>query len=88
MRGRMKVAEIKAKQGKGESVLTRYISILTVGLHMTIDECGKMNMFQLFDQMERYTAYVEWDTDLRVRLAGGKPDKQVESWMRDLHPKT
>jgi hypothetical protein len=43
-------------------------------------------MFQLFDLMERYTGYVEWDTDLKVRLADGKPDKQVESWMKELHP--
>jgi hypothetical protein len=35
--------------------------------------------------MERYGAYVEWDTDLQVRLAGGKPDKQVETWMRNLY---
>ena len=37
--------------------------------------------------MERYNAFIEWDVDLRVRLAGGKPDKPVESWMRDIHPK-
>lgn len=88
MKGRRKVAAQKAKENRGESVLTRYISILTVGTQAyTLEDCGKLNMFQLFDQIERYTAFVEWDTDLRVRLAGGTPEKQVESWMRDLHPK-
>jgi hypothetical protein len=37
--------------------------------------------------MERYNAFIEWDVDLRIHLAGGKPDKPVESWMRDIHPK-
>lgn len=85
MRGRMKVAEIKNK-GTNESVLTRYISVLVVAKVVSLDQCLRCNLFQLFDLMERYTNYVEWDTDLRVRLAGGQPDKTVESWMRDLHP--
>lgn len=85
MRGRRKIAELKSK-GKQESVLTRYVSILTVGLNtMSLDDCLNLNLFQLFDLMERYNAYIEWDVDLRVKLAGGKPDKPVESWMRDLH---
>lgn len=84
MRGRRKVAEIKNK-GSNESVLTRYISILTVARVASLEQCLQCNLFQLFDLMERYTNYVEWDTDLQVRLAGGKPDKPVESWMRDLH---
>lgn len=87
MRGRKKVAELKSK-GNNESVLTRYISILTIGTNtMSIEDCLNLNMFQIFDLMERYSAFVEWDVDLRVRLAGGKPDKPVESWMRDIHPK-
>ena len=85
MAGRRKVAAQK-NGATGESALTRYVSILSVGLHLPISECRDLNMFQLFDLVERYTAQIEWDTDLRVRLAGGKPDKPVESWMRDLHP--
>lgn len=84
MRGRRKVAEIKSKEGN-ESVLTRYISILTVARVVSLEQCLQCNLFQLFDLMERYTNYIEWDTDSQVRLAGGKPDKPVESWMRDLH---
>lgn len=86
MRGRKKVAEIKNKENNGTSVLTRYISILTVGIQsMSLDKCSQLNLFQLFDLMERYTSFVEWDTDLQVRLVGGKPDKPVESWMKDLY---
>ncbi len=87
MRGRRRAAELKGNENKGESALTRYLSILTIGTQtMSLQDCINLNMFQLFDLVERYTAFVEWDIDLRVRLAGGKPDKQVESWMGDLHP--
>lgn len=87
MAGRKKVAAAKAKEGSNSSVLTRYISILLIGPKIPLKECRKYNLFQLFDAMERYGAYVEWDIDLHVRLAGGKPNKQVETWMRNLYSK-
>ena len=83
MKGRQKVAAQKTENS--DSILTRYLSILRIGAAIPLSESIEYNLFQLFDQVERYNAYVEWDTDLRVRLAGGKPDKQVESWMRNLH---
>lgn len=85
MKARRKIAEQKALKEQNESVLIRYLSILTIGAKLSPQNCTNLNLFQLFDLMERYTSYVEWDTDLRVRLAGGKPEKQVESWMRNLH---
>lgn len=85
MWGRMKVAELKNKENKNNSILTRYVSILIVAKILNIDNCKNLTLFQLFDLMERFTAFIEWDTDLRVRLAGGKPEKTVESWMRDLY---
>lgn len=86
MRNRRKIAQLKNEEAKNESVLTRYISILIIGTN-TIDMQSALNLtlFQLFDLIERLNAYTEWDIDLRLRLAGGKPEKTVESWMRDLH---
>jgi hypothetical protein len=26
-----------------------------------------------------------WDLDARARMAGAKPDKPVENWMKNLH---
>ena len=52
---------------------------------MSLEDCLNLNMFQLFDLMERYEAFIEQDIDLRLRLAGAKPEKQVESWMKELH---
>lgn len=88
MRGRLRAAELNSKKQSEESILVRYISILVVAGVTTLKDCADYNLFQLFDLIERYMAYMEWDVDLQVRLQGGKPDKQVESWMRDLHTQT
>lgn len=85
MHGRRKVAEQKAGNGN-QSVLVRYISILTVAQIITLEDCLNCNMFQLFDLMDRYIKKTEWDIDRQIKLAGGKTEKQVETWMKDIHP--
>lgn len=84
MQGRKKVAEIKSKDNK-DSVIARYISILSVGLHWTVEQCLDLTMYQLFDIIERYSLYTNYETDLRVRLAGGSPKSEVENWMKSIH---
>lgn len=86
-KARQKIQSMKAAEGNNnsESILTRYLSILTVAKVTTLTEGLGFNLFQLFDLMERYTGYTEWDADFRVRLAGGEPKSEPESWMRDLH---
>lgn len=84
MRGRKKVAEQKGGN-KNKSVLIQYLSILTVARVITISDWPKMTLFLLFDLMQRYNLNVDWDIDLRVRLAGGTPEKQVDSWMKNLY---
>jgi hypothetical protein len=85
MRGRQRVAAQKAKEG-GDSIFTQYLSILTVGLEsMGLNELMNLTMFQLYDLVERYMLYSNWDLDVRQRLAGGKPDSEPENWMKDIH---
>ena len=84
MRGRQRVAEQKGEtQG---SVLSQYISILTVGLNsMSLKDCMELTIYQLYDLIERYQLYIHWDIDLRSRLAGGKPDDKPDNWMKNIH---
>jgi hypothetical protein len=35
--------------------------------------------------MERYSLYINWDIDIRSRLAGGKPKDEPENWMKNIH---
>ena len=86
MKARQKVAQLKAQEEGSGSALAQYVSTLTVGVSsMSLDECLNLTMYQLYDLMERYSLYINWDIDLKSRLAGGKPDKPAENWMKNIH---
>ena len=84
MRGRQRVAAQKGETNI--SVFSQYLSILTVGLgSMSLHDMTNLTMYQLYDLVERYMLYVNWDMDVRCRLAGGKPDSQPDNWMKNIH---
>lgn len=84
MRGRQRVAAQKGQSNT--SIFTQYLSILTVGIgSMSLLDLCDLTMFQLYDLVERYMLYVNWDMDVRCRLAGGKPDSQPDNWMKTIH---
>ena len=84
MRGRQRVAEQKGEANS--SAFGRYLSILTIGLNsMSLSEVMNLTMYQLYDLVERYTLYLNWDMDIRARLAGGKPDSKPDDWMKNIH---
>ena len=84
MRGRKRVAEEKGQNNV--SIFTQYLSILTVGINsMPLQNLMELTIFQLYDLVERYMLYVNWDLDVRCRLAGGKPDSQPDNWMKTIH---
>lgn len=83
MRGRQRVAAQKG--ASNSSIFVRYLSVLSIGLNIPIQNLQKYTMFQFYDLIERYSLYMNWDIDIRTRLAGGKPDSHPENWMKDLH---
>ena len=84
MRGRQRVAAQKGDVNV--SIFSQYLSILTVGLHsMSLKDAMDLTIFQLYDLIERYTLYMNWDIDIRSRMAGGKPDHEPEDWMKNIH---
>lgn len=84
MRGRQKVAEQKGENDI--SVFSQYLSTLTVGLQsMSLQDLMDLTMFQLYDLIERYSLYINWDMDIRSRLAGGKPESKPDNWMKNIH---
>lgn len=84
MKGRQKIA---AEKGEADvSIFSQYLSILTVGLHsMSMQDLMDLTIYQLYDLIERYSLYMNWDIDVRSRLAGGKPDSQPDNWMKNIH---
>lgn len=85
MRGRERVAAQKGGQASS-SILSQYLSVLTVGLNsMSLQDCMNLTIYQLFDLIERYMLYVDWDIDIRARMAGATPDEHPDNWMKDIH---
>lgn len=84
MRGRQRVAAEKGQSNT--SIFTQYLSILTVGINsMSLHDLKELTIFQLYDLVERYMLYVNWDMDVRCRLAGGSPDSSPDNWMKAIH---
>lgn len=83
--------EILAKH-KGEkistkiSVLSRYVSILAVGQHKSINDLMQYTVYQLYDEFERFELNQENEYIFRARLAGAKDIDDVDNWMKELHP--
>ena len=83
MRGRQRVAEQNGSASV--SIFSQYLSSLSIGLNISILELSKYTMFQIFDAMERYSLYTNWDIDIRSRLAGAKMDSKPDNWMKNIH---
>lgn len=83
MRGRQRVAAQKG--GTNESVFVRYLSVLAVGIPMALKDLINCTVYQIYDLIERYGLLLDWDLDLKVRLAGGTPNSQAESFMKNIH---
>ncbi len=84
MRGRQRVAALKGED-RG-SIFVQYASSLTIGLKsMSLNDCLNLTMFQMYDLIERYSLWLNWDLDIRSRLAGGSPDSKPDNWMKNIH---
>ena len=84
MRGRQRVAAQKGETNI--SIFSQYLSILTIGINsMSLQDVMDLTMFQLYDLVERYMLYINWDMDVRCRLAGGKPENTPDNWMKNIH---
>ena len=85
MRARQRVAAQKGDTSDA-SMFGQYLSILTVGLNsMSMGDLMNLTMYQIYDLIERYHLHVNWDLDVRTRLAGGKPDSSPDNWMKIIH---
>lgn len=84
MKSRQKIAEMKAKENSG-SMFGQYLSVLTIGTSLTLKDAMELTMYQLYDLIERYSLYINWDIDIRSHMAGAKGDKPIENWMKQIH---
>lgn len=79
-----KIAEEKGKATK-IALLSRYISILTVGLQQDMNSLLNYTVYQLFDEFKRYELKVTYDMHIQAKMAGAKDLQEVDDWMKDIH---
>ena len=85
LKARQRVAAQK-HENSNTSLLGQYLSVITVGIgSMSLEDCLNLTMYQVFDLVERYSLYTTWNIDIKVRLAGGKSDKEPDNWMKNIH---
>lgn len=68
---RAKIAAEKGEENK-VGIIENYVSILSVGLKTTPKYiCETMTLYNLLTIFERFKLKMEWDLDIKVKLAGG-----------------
>ena len=84
-----RLAQMKNQNDKAHkiSVFSRYMSILSIGLHISFEELKEYTVYQLFDTFNRYILFLQSDSYTKACLAGATKLKEPEDWMKDLYDK-
>ena len=84
-KGQEKISQLKHELKKGKfNVLSRYASILAVGLQKNLNELMQYTVYQLYDELQRFQLKLQWDSYVQARMAGAKDLEEVDNWMIDL----
>ena len=85
---RQKIAKIKNEESGGGqkiSILSRYISILTVGEGRDMNSFMNYTVYQLFEEFQRFNLKQQYDMYIQAKMAGAKDLKEMDNWMKDIH---
>lgn len=74
----------KANADKRIAILSRYASILAVGLQKDLNDVMQYTVYQLYDEFQRFQLKVQWDAYLQAKMAGATDLEEVDNWMIDL----
>lgn len=79
--------KIAAQRGPQKiAVFSRYASILAVGQQKDLNSLLQYTVYQLFDEYQRYELKLSYDMYIQAKMAGAKDLKEVDNWMKDIHP--
>lgn len=89
---RFKEREAKLAKLKGQnitesdiSILSRYVSILSVGESKDKNELMNYTVFQLKDELERFQLKQNFDITLEAKMAGAQDIEEAKNWMGNLY---
>jgi len=78
----------RGQKEKSVSILSQYISILSVGEKKDMNELLQYTVYQLFDEFRRFKLKEEYDLYVKAKMAGAKDLEEIENWMSDIHSDT
>lgn len=81
-----RLAEQRGSSAGKIAIFSRYISILSVGEQKDMNSLLQYTVYQLFDEFQRYEMKVGFDYYIQAKMAGAKDLKEVDDWMKDIHP--
>lgn len=77
---KQKLAELK-KGKEDNTILDKYLPILSVGLSKSLNELKEYTLYQLLTEFERYTRKVNYDVYISAKMAGATGMEEVKNWM-------
>lgn len=83
---KQKINELKEPLNKKVAIFSRFVSVLAVGQHKDMNSLLNYTVYQLFDEFNRYELKMNYDIYFQAKMAGAKDLKEVEDWMKDIHP--
>ena len=69
------------------SILSRYISILTVGQKKDMNSFQDYTVYQLMDEFSRFNLKLQYDAWFKYKIAGAQDLQTPEDWLKDMHDK-
>ena len=66
------------------AILSRYASILAIGLQKNLNDLMKYTVYQLYNEFQRFQLKVQWDAYVSAKMAGAKDLEETDNWMIDL----
>ena len=69
------------------AILSRYVSILAVGLNKSINDLMNYTVYQLMDQFTRFTLKLHFDSWTQYRIAGADGMTTPDDWLKDIYKK-
>lgn len=84
-KARQKKAEQNNNESKQIDILSRYVSILTVGEKKDMNSLMNYTIYQLFDEFQRYELKASYDLYFEARMAGAQNLKEPKDWTKSLY---
>lgn len=80
---RLKKASESSQGKKDQSILADFVSILAVGLSLSLNHVLNLTLYQLFNLMNRFNLYSQYQSQIQAMLQGAE-DIELVDWFKKI----